>query len=81
MKSNRIGYIDVAKGVAILLVVIGHVSNLPTPIKSSIYSFHMSLFFFLSGYFFRKEDIMCIARRMMPTIVMPYLVVWGNSWS
>lgn len=81
MKYNRIEYIDVAKGVAILLVVVGHVSSLPAPIKSSLYSFHMPLFFLLSGFFFRQEDTFSTAKRMIPTIVVPYLVVGGgNSW-
>lgn len=79
MKSKRIEYIDVAKGVTILLVIVGHVSHLPEPIKSSIYSFHMPLFFLLSGYFFRKEDVLVTFKRMLPTIVIPYIVVGGGN--
>ena len=50
---KRIKYIDIAKGIGILLVVMGHndlMAIFPF-IKKLIFSFHMPLFFFLSGYF------------------------------
>lgn len=52
----RIEYIDHLKGIAILLVVIGHFIQINTidstgdRLFSAIYSFHMPLFMFLSGY-------------------------------
>ena len=77
VKKNRIECIDIAKGITILLVVIGHVSSLPIVINKIIYSFHMPLFFILSGYFFRKESLIQIAKRMFQTLIIPYLVVGG----
>lgn len=51
--SKRIEYIDIARGIGILLVVMGHNDfALVSPFAYQvIYSFHMPLFFFLSGYF------------------------------
>jgi fucose 4-O-acetylase-like acetyltransferase len=51
--SKRIEYIDIARGIGILLVVLGHNDfGYISPFGSKvIYSFHMPLFFFLSGYF------------------------------
>lgn len=58
MKLNsmeRIGYIDSLRGFAILLVVVGHLiqynysSFLDSCLFNVIYSFHMPLFFFISG--------------------------------
>ena len=51
--QKRIGYIDIARGIGILLVILGHndfvyISKFAYQV---IYSFHMPLFFFLSGYF------------------------------
>ncbi len=61
---NRIIQLDVAKAICIILVVIGHYipNNAPTwyvIIHDIIYSFHMPLFMFASGYIYiatKKED-------------------------
>lgn len=51
---KRIEWIDVLKGLAILLVVMGHVCQMRFPISGKwladiIYSFHMPFFLFLGG--------------------------------
>lgn len=53
--QKRIKWIDIAKVIGIYLVVLGHlpVSN---KIYTLIYSFHMPLFFFLSGLLFKTGD-------------------------
>lgn len=48
--KNRIGYIDMAKGLAIILVIVGHSSFVPHMVKIMLYIFHIPLFFFLSGF-------------------------------
>ncbi len=49
-KKERVLWIDVARGIAILLVVLGHcIGNLYNPGNRFILAFHMPLFFFLSG--------------------------------
>ena len=50
--SSRIEWIDAAKGIGIIFVVLGHIW-LIGPGQKYINSFHMPLFFFLSGYIFR----------------------------
>ncbi len=46
--KNRIGYIDMSKGLAIIVVIIGHSSFVQ--IMLSCFSMHsIPLFFFLSG--------------------------------
>ena len=76
MYSNRIHSIDLAKGIAILLVVLGHVSFLPKPILAVIYSFHMPLFFFLSGVllFRKKEAFGPFLLKKLRTLIGPYYV-------
>ncbi len=51
MNIKRLNYIDVAKGIGMLLVVIGHCSN--TIANQYIYSFHMPLFFIITGILYR----------------------------
>lgn len=48
-RSNRIEWVDVAKGILIIMVCLGH-RNIPKSIDKWIYSFHMPAFFFLAGY-------------------------------
>ena len=58
MKRERLIDIDQAKGLAILLVVIGHITLSSSPqnadwyetLRQAIYKFHMPLFMYLSGY-------------------------------
>lgn len=55
MESKRIEAIDIAKGFGIFLVVIGHFINMSSYPGRVIYSFHMPLFFFLSGICFNDK--------------------------
>lgn len=50
-KKERIAWIDIAKAIAIFFIVLGH--QLPSgPLCGYLYSFHVPLFFFLSGLTF-----------------------------
>ncbi len=47
-KKERLVWLDVAKGIAIILMVLGH-SGLPSVINNFIFAFHMPFFFIASG--------------------------------
>lgn len=56
---HRLEYIDFSRGIAILLVVVGHLIQFngistSNPVFEFIYSFHMPLFFAISGYITQK---------------------------
>ena len=53
--NNRIIWVDIAKGIGVFLVVIGHMPSFPEWLRAWIFSFHMPLFFLLSGYT-KKDD-------------------------
>ena len=59
LSSKRIEWIDFAKGVGVYLVAVGHLwYACPLPIVNKvIYSFHMPMFFMLSGYVTRWKDV------------------------
>ena len=68
--------IDVAKGIGIFLVVFAHL-NCMMPMHTIIYSFHIPLFFFISGLLFQKEKFASFKdflKRRMITIGCPYLL-------
>jgi len=54
VKNGRDVGIDIAKGIAILLVIVGHL-EIPY-VDAFIFSFHMPIFFIISGMFFRDRD-------------------------
>ena len=58
MEQQRYGFIDSAKGIGIILVVFAHViaaHKVGMRIEEVITSFHMPLFFVLSGLFFSRK--------------------------
>lgn len=57
-KLQRVSYVDVAKGLGLLLVVVGHtlVGSRWTYLNDAVYSFHMPLFFVLTGLTIRPSD-------------------------
>jgi fucose 4-O-acetylase-like acetyltransferase len=74
--EKRIGYIDIAKGLGILVIVLAHndlAAYHPT-LHKFIYAFHIPLFFFLSGMFFRPERTFSdTLRRRFNSLLKPYL--------
>ena len=48
---NRVAWIDAAKGLGIILIVLGHLASVeaPSAFYVYIYAFHVPLFFFISG--------------------------------
>ena len=49
-EQSRAPEIDIAKGIGMLLVVFGHLSNRRQVLRILTYSFHMPLFFIISGF-------------------------------
>jgi len=74
--SGRIVYLDIAKGIGILLVVMAHndLALVSIPLYRFIYSFHMPLFFFLSGYFLDSGlPVFTFFGKRFNSILKPYL--------
>ena len=56
MKEKRWEYLDMAKGVGIFLVVLGHIEYIGEGTLKWIFSFHMPLFFVVGGILFRLKE-------------------------
>ena len=52
--KKRLHWLDYSKTIGMYLVILGHVKNNTLLLKSIIYSFHMPLFFFLSGFLHKR---------------------------
>lgn len=57
-------YITIAKAIGIILMVIGH-SGCPQMLSKFIYQFHMPLFFFCSGIFYKEMTSFTMASKYM----------------
>lgn len=58
MDNQRIRFLDVAKGLGIILVLLGHTYEVPGNVHLLIYAFHMPMFFVLSGYVYNTKKYM-----------------------
>lgn len=58
-QQERIRWIDNATGIAILCVIIGHVSDTLTGVIDFqfVYGFHLVVFFLVSGYLFQRKEL------------------------
>lgn len=79
VRQTRIDYYDNVKGFLIFTVVLGHAfeyylktSETMTLLYNIIYSFHMPLFIFVSGYF--SKDINKSRDKVLEKLLIPYLL-------
>lgn len=77
--KNRIDWIDLAKGITILLVIVGH--TVGSPLRGIIFSFHMPLFFILSSVTFRysadKGQFAANTRKAFKHLIVPAYVMYA----
>lgn len=74
--KQRLDFIDVAKGIGMLFVIYAHV-NYNKEVLIPIYSFHMPLFFIISGMLFDRERFTGFGNFMKKrffSLIVPYLV-------
>jgi fucose 4-O-acetylase-like acetyltransferase len=82
-KGKRINWIDEAKGIAILLVIIGHTISKYTYgslIRGIIFSFHMPLFFILSGMTYKGSlslpQFKTATKKSIRKLLIPALLIF-----
>lgn len=76
MNNIRIDWIDLTKGIAIFLMVCGHTS-IPLSISNWIWSFHMPLFFIISGILFnatKYPNFNLFIKKRGKTLIIPYII-------
>lgn len=71
--TERSDYWDVVKGIGIIFVVIGHSAS---PISGLLYLFHMPLFFFISGFFYKEEyslNPFLLIKKRIKSLYIPFI--------
>ena len=75
MVRERERWADILKGIGAILVVIGHLVLYEGNAKIYIYSFHMPLFFFISGYLYHHtKGFKSFCIRKVKSLLVPYFV-------
>ena len=73
MKKDNIAFVDIAKTIGIFLVVFAHLT-IPEMWYKLINSFHMPLFFFISGYLFNQSryTFKSLLKKKFSVLIVPY---------
>lgn len=80
--KQRLDYIDVAKGIGILLVVWAHILVVG-PSHKLIYAFHMPFFFFVSALLFKPAkytSVVGLIKKRAKRLLLPYFLYSVATW-
>lgn len=69
--AQRLDWVDAAKGLGIVLVVVAHAWT-QGRVRDSIYAFHMPFFFLMAGYVAHPRPMGDFLRRQVRALVVPY---------
>lgn len=69
----RLNQFDILKAIGIILVIVGHTLDYNI-VRNVIYSFHMPLFFLISGYFFKMKEPVPPIKKLSKRLLLPYLI-------
>lgn len=75
MTKKRVDFIDLYRGIGILLMIMGHV-YFGRVFDKFIHAFHMPMFFFLTGYFFKQDNgnVSGYVIKKAQILLIPYFV-------
>ncbi|MDN3608485.1 acyltransferase family protein [Vibrio ostreicida] len=68
----RIEKIDIVKGIGMLCIILSHCFISGTLLHKWLYSFHIPLFFFVSGLFYKQRSIKELTKTRFNTLIKPY---------
>lgn len=83
LASNRIEWIDVFKGLLMILIVVGHATG---KYNSYIYQFHVGAFFWISGFTYKRNERSLISKSIekIYSLILPmyaaFLLMLSGIW-
>ena len=80
--KDRLDYIDIAKGLGMLAIIWGHLTNSGWS-YDLVYSFHIPLFFFMSGLVYNNKkhnDFTTFIKGRAKRLFIPYVVYSIVTW-
>lgn len=74
--KKRIDYLDIAKGIAMLCIIAGHLGV--NAVNQFVFTFHVPIFFLISGYFLSdRMPVKEFAKDKAKRLMIPYAIAWG----
>ncbi len=73
---GRISWVDNVKTLAIFLVILGHFRGLDPTVKSLIYSFHIPVFLFTTGFLLTSRINAISFSDFLKKYILPYIAVY-----
>lgn len=79
IRKSRMDYIDLYRAFGIILMVMGHI-GFGGKFDKFIHAFHMPMFFFISGFFYKEKniDIKKYTVDKAKKLLTPYFVFGGG---
>lgn len=75
ISKKRLNWLDISKGIAILMMIVGHVYIIPwQPFRKIIFSIHMPLFFVAAGFVLGIHNGKINLKQSAKRLLVPYLI-------
>lgn len=73
--NKRLEWIDIARGISIIMIIVGHSLYLYTFsfFAKVIFAVHVPIFFVLSGYLYKQKRVDNIIKNGLATLILPYV--------
>jgi len=72
-EAKRVQYIDIARGIAILCIILGHQGI--SDVNRVVFTFHVPIFYYITGYFLNdKLGIKDFIKSKVRTLLVPYVL-------
>jgi len=78
-KKERLAYVDAAKGLSILMIALGHITDFGNPVDNWMSSFKVSIFYIISGFLMcytgsaKRRDFKEFTGKILKSLGVPYL--------
>lgn len=73
MEKKRLEFIDVAKGIGMICIILGHLAI--SSVNRVVFTFHVPIFFFITGYFLNnRRTVTDFIKNKARTLLIPYCI-------
>lgn len=83
--ADRVDFVDGARAIGILLVMVGHLAGLPLWLGHLVFSMHVPLFFWISGWLLDPghlgQPVAGTVARTLRRLAVPYAFFFAGSWA